>query len=227
MDGVLCEVQALSKEVFLQVVSRVKLLSGMDIADRRLPQDGHYTFDSAGRSLDARASTMPTIDGEKLVIRLLDLHADIPSLEDLGMDRSLAMRFRKRIHDPSGYLIICGPTGSGKTTSLYSALNELIGASQHVCSVEDPVEARIRGIAQVQVNVRSGLTFAAALRSLLRQDPNVIMVGEMRDDETASVSMSAALSGQLVLTTLHCSDAPHAVARLAELGVRRQAMAAT
>jgi type II secretory ATPase GspE/PulE/Tfp pilus assembly ATPase PilB-like protein len=204
----------------------MKLLAGMDIADRRQPQDGRYAIERAGRSIDARVSSMPTLLGEKLVVRLLDHHARIPTLESLGMPERTLARFRRVIHAPHGFVVACGPTGSGKTTTLYAAMAERNDDSQNLCSVEDPVEVRIPGVAQVQVNVRAGVTFASALRAFLRQDPNVIMVGEMRDEETAGVAASASLSGQLVFTTLHSNDAPKAIDRLIELGVARHTIAA-
>ncbi|HET9097715.1 MAG TPA: GspE/PulE family protein [Candidatus Baltobacteraceae bacterium] len=226
VDGILIESKTLTSEIFAQVVSRMKLLAGMDIADRRQPQDGRYAIERGDRSIEARVSSMPTLSGEKLVVRLLDHHARIPALESLGMPESALMRFRRVINAPHGFVLACGPTGSGKTTTLYAAMAERNVASQNLCSVEDPVEIRIPGVAQVQTNVRAGVTFASALRAFLRQDPNVIMVGEMRDAETAAVAASASLSGQLVLTTLHSNDAPKAIDRLVELGVARQTLAA-
>ena len=211
--------------LFAQMVSRIKLLAAMDIADKRTPQDGRYHIERKDRSIDARVSSMPTIAGEKLVIRLLDLHGAIPSLTRLGMPDDMLAAYRDLLHAPYGFIVVCGPTGSGKTTTLYASLAERNVVGQHLCTVEDPVEVRMTGIAQVQVHERAGLTFATALRSFLRQDPNVIMVGEMRDSETASVAVSAALSGQLVLTTLHASDAPRTIDRLVELGLKRHALA--
>jgi general secretion pathway protein E len=226
IDGILVETKPLGAELFAQIVSRVKLLAGMDIADRRQPQDGRYALDINGQSFDARVSSMPTIAGEKIVIRLLDHHARIPSLAHLGMDSSTLERFRRVVHAPHGFVVVCGPTGSGKTTTLYAAMAERNTESQNLCSVEDPVEVRIPGVVQVQINTRAGVTFASALRAFLRQDPNVIMVGEMRDRETAGVAASASLSGQLVMTTLHSSDAPRALDRLVELGIERHTIAA-
>lgn len=226
VDGILIETNPLGPELFSQVVSRVKLLAGMDIADRRQPQDGRYAIELNGQSLDARVSSMPTITGEKLVIRLLDHHARTPSLAQLGMHQTVLERFRRTVHAPHGFIVVCGPTGSGKTTTLYAAMAERNVESQNLCSVEDPVEIRIPGVVQVQVNARAGVTFASALRAFLRQDPNVIMVGEMRDRETAGVAASASLSGQLVVTTLHSSDAPRALDRLIELGIDRHTIAA-
>lgn len=226
VDGILSETRTLQAQLYSQVVSRVKLLAAMDIADRRQPQDGRYNVNVAGRSIDARVSSMPTISGEKLVIRLFDLHARIPTLEQLGMSSSMREHYRAFVHSPYGFIVVSGPTGSGKTTTLYASLAERNVMGQHLCTVEDPVEVRVPGVAQVQVNERAGLTFGAALRSFLRQDPNVLMVGEMRDGETAKVALSAALSGQLVMTTLHASDAPRVVERLNELGAQRHSIAA-
>lgn len=226
VDGMLRETQSIPQSLYAPFVSRIKLLASMDIAERRQPQDGRYALTSAGREFDARVSSMPTVDGERLVVRLLDLHANVPALETLGMPPALLAAYREAVHSSSGFVVVCGPTGSGKTTSLYATLAERNCESQHVCTVEDPVEVRMNGIAQVQVNARAGVTFASALRAFLRQDPNVIMLGEMRDHESAAVAMSAALSGQMVLSTLHAGDATHAVDRLGELGLSRQTVAA-
>lgn len=226
IDGILFEARQLTPDLYGQVVSRMKLLAGMDIADRRQPQDGRYAIECNGRCVDARVSSVPTIHGEKLVVRLLDHQARIPTLESLGMPDDVMRRFRRVVQAPHGFVVACGPTGSGKTTTLYAAMAERNVDSQNLCSVEDPVEVRIPGISQIQVNVRAGVTFASALRAFLRQDPNVIMVGEMRDEETAAVAASASLSGQLVLTTLHTNDAPRAIERLLELGVSRHTIAA-
>ena len=226
VDGILHESERVPRELFAPMISRLKVLAAMDIAERRQPQDGRYPLERLERSLDARVSSMPTIAGEKLVIRLLDMQAELPSLGRLGMPSSMLDRYRRAIHAPHGFIVVCGPTGSGKTTTLYASLAERDLESQHVCTVEDPVEVQMSGVAQVQVNPRAGVTFASALRALLRQDPNVIMLGEMRDSESAGVAMSAALSGQLVLTTLHANDAPRAIERLVELGLNRQTLAA-
>jgi type IV pilus assembly protein PilB len=226
VDGILRESDQMARELFHPMVSRVKLLAGMDIAERRLPQDGRYVLERRGRSLDARVSSMPTIAGEKLVIRLLDMQAEVPGLASLGMNATMLSRYRQAIHAAHGFVVVCGPTGSGKTTTLYASLAERNLNKEHLCTVEDPVEVRMAGVAQVQVNVKAGLTFASALRAFLRQDPNVIMLGEMRDSESASVAMSAALSGQLVMTTLHAGDAPRAIERLVEFGLNRHTLAA-
>jgi type IV pilus assembly protein PilB len=224
--GVLRTTRQIPDGLFAQILVRVKLLAGMDIADRRLPQDGGFRTGRNGRSVDTRVSSMPTILGEKLVVRLLDVRANVPSLECLGMPVDIAEPFRAFAHAASGFIVMCGPTGSGKTTTAYSALSERNVEGQHVCTVEDPVEMRLDGVAQVQVNVRAGLTFPAALRSLLRQDPNAILIGELRDAETAGVAGAAALSGQLIFTTLHSGSAPGTVDRLLELGLSRRSIAA-
>lgn len=226
IDGILSECMILTPELYGHVVSRMKVLAGMDIADRRQPQDGRYAIERDGRCIDARVSSMPTILGEKLVVRLLDHEARIPTLASLGMPDGVFRRFQRIVHAPNGFVVACGPTGSGKTTTLYAAMAERNVESQNLCSIEDPVEVRIPGVSQIQVNPRAGVTFAAALRAFLRQDPNVIMVGEMRDEETAAVAASASLSGQLVLATLHSNDAPKAIDRLVELGVSRHTLAA-
>lgn len=226
VDGILREGEQLSRELFYPMVSRVKLLAAMDIAERRLPQDGRYFLERRGRNLDARVSSMPTIAGEKLVIRLLDMQVQVPGLAELGMRETMLARYRRVIHAAHGFIVVCGPTGSGKTTTLYASLSERNLDGQHVCTVEDPVEVQMTGVAQVQINPKAGLTFASALRAFLRQDPNVIMLGEMRDPESAAVAMSAALSGQLVMTTLHASDAPRAIERLVEFGLNRHTLAA-
>ncbi len=226
VDGMLRDCETLEAALYLPLISRVKLLAGMDIADRRQPQDGRYTISSTKGEVDARVSSMPTIDGEKLVIRLLDTQAKNPSLDHLGMRSATLARYRRMISSPHGFLIVTGPTGSGKTTTLYSSVREIADGTRSVCTVEDPVEMRLDGIAQVNVNARAGLDFAIVLRSFLRQDPNVIMVGEMRDAATAAIAVSAALSGQLVLTTLHSNDAPRSIDRLLELGLDRHAIGA-
>ena len=226
VDGILRQSDQLPQELFQTMVSRVKLLAAMDIAERRLPQDGRYLLDCSGRKLDARVSSMPTIAGEKLVIRLLDMQAQVPNLATLGMGASMLARYRRVIHAAHGFIVVCGPTGSGKTTTLYASLSERNLDGQHVCTVEDPVEVQMTGVAQVQINSKAGLTFASTMRAFLRQDPNVIMLGEMRDAESAGVALSAALSGQLVMTTLHASDAPRAIERLIEFGLHRNTLAA-
>lgn len=226
VDGILRETRRFNEELFAHVVSRIKLLAGMDIADKRQPQDGRYDIECSGESFDARVSSIPTISGEKLAIRLLKQHASAPRLEQLEIPETHLERFRRVSAAPHGFIVAAGPTGSGKTTTAYGILAQRDALSENLCSVEDPIEVRLPGITQVPINPRAGVTFASALRAFLRQDPNVIMVGEMRDQETASVAATASLSGQLVITTLHCNDAPNVVERLAELGVSRQTIAA-
>jgi type IV pilus assembly protein PilB len=226
VDGLLQEVEGIPGELYPSLTSRVKVLAGMDVADRRQPQDGRCGIPFERREIDARVASLPTIGGEKLVIRLLDGSATATELATLGMPRPMLEHYRAAIHAPWGFVLIAGPTGSGKTTTLYASLSELDARSRNVCSVEDPVERRLSGVSQVQVNVRAGLTFPIALRAFMRSDPNVVMVGELRDAATADVSVSAALSGQLVFTSLHATDAPRTIDRLVELGVARHSLAA-
>ena len=226
IDGILRAIETVPAALLGSFVSRIKLVAAMDIADKRQPQDGRYSVGYEGRTIDARVSSVPTIDGERIVIRLLDENATAPNLATLGMPPDVLAAYRRMVHAPWGFVVVTGPTGSGKTTTLYASLAELDSESKNICSVEDPIEMRVDGVAQVQVSTRSGLTFPAVLRSFMRQDPNVIMVGEMRDAETASVAISASLAGQLVFTTLHSNDAPRTIERLVELGVARHALAA-
>ncbi|HEY1680749.1 MAG TPA: ATPase, T2SS/T4P/T4SS family [Candidatus Tumulicola sp.] len=227
VGGALQFVTEIDAELLLRIVSRIKLLAGMDIADRRLPQDGRFDVERVGRRIDLRVSSLPTIDGERLTIRLLDRDGGGRRLDNLGMPKDLQRDFRSVLTASAGFVVICGPTGSGKTTTLYAALRERDADSEHICSVEDPVELRLDGIAQVQVNVRSGLTFATVLRAFLRQDPDVVVVGEMRDAETAAVATTAALCGRLVLATLHATNAITAFERLRELGIGARTLAAS
>jgi type IV pilus assembly protein PilB len=226
VDGILREHETIPAGLLPAFVSRLKLLAGMDIADRRTPQDGRCGVPFEQREIDARVASVPTTDGEKLVVRLLDRYAATPDLGALGIPSAILERYRLAANAPWGFIVVTGPTGSGKTTTLYASLTELDTGSRNVCSVEDPVEMRLGGVSQVQVNVRAGLTFPLVLRAFMRQDPNVVMVGEMRDAETAAVAVSAALAGQLVFTTLHANDAPRTIDRLAELGVARHSLAA-
>ena len=226
VDGILHELETVAPDLVPSFLSRIKLMAGMDIADRRAPQDGRCGIPFEQREIDARVASVPTIDGEKIVVRLLDRYAGTPELGALGMPPAILERYRAAIHAPWGFVLVTGPTGSGKTTTLYASLAELDARTRNVCAVEDPVEMRLRGVSQVQVNTRAGLTFPLVLRAFMRQDPNVVMVGEMRDGETAAVAVSAALAGQLVFTTLHANDAPRTVDRLVELGVARHSLAA-
>jgi type II secretory ATPase GspE/PulE/Tfp pilus assembly ATPase PilB-like protein len=226
VDGIMRSGEAIGGEMYAAVVSRIKLLAGLDIANRRLPQDGRYSLVVDGRRIDARVSSIPTIDGEKLVIRLLDHHVALPRLDDIGMLPDALACYRSVAHAPWGFVVVSGPTGSGKTTTLYASIAELDRHVRNVCTVEDPIEARLADVSQVQVNVRAGLTFPAALRSFVRQDPDVIMIGEMRDAETAAVGVAAALAGQTVFATVHSNDAARTIDRLVELGVERHSLAA-
>jgi type II secretory ATPase GspE/PulE/Tfp pilus assembly ATPase PilB-like protein len=226
IDGILMPLESVPAERYNAFVSRIKLLAGMDIADKRQPQDGRLTIPCEQREIDARVASLPTIDGEKLVVRLLDCQAQSCDITALGMPPEMLATYRRLLRSPWGFIVVTGPTGSGKTTTLYASLGDLDAALNNVCSVEDPVEMRVPGVTQVGVNARAGITFESALRGFLRQDPDVIMVGEMRDAQTAAVAIAASLAGQLVFTTLHSNDAPRTIERLVELGVARQSLAA-
>ena len=221
IDGVLHEVQRIPKRMTAGVTTRLKVLAKLDIAERRKPQDGRISLNAAaaGRMLDIRVATLPTVEGESLVMRLLDKSKKAPTLEELGLAEDMRDRLAEIIRRPTGALLVTGPTGSGKSTTLYAGLAEINRPEINIITVEDPVEYRLAGVNQVQINPRAGLTFAAALRSILRSDPDVVMVGEIRDGETAKISIEAALTGHLVLSTLHTNDAPGALTRLNEMGV--------
>ena len=221
VDGVLQEVQRIPKRMTPGVVTRLKVLAKLDIAERRKPQDGRISLNAAaaGRMLDVRVATLPTVEGESVVMRLLDKSKKAPTLEELGMSEEMRAQLEELIRRPTGALLVTGPTGSGKSTTLYAALTEINRPEINIITVEDPVEYRLGGVNQVQINQKAGLTFATALRSILRSDPDVVMVGEIRDGETAKISIEAALTGHLVLSTLHTNDAPQALTRLGEMGV--------
>jgi type IV pilus assembly protein PilB len=221
IDGVLHEVQRVPRRLASGVITRLKVLAKLDIAERRRPQDGRISLNAvaAGRTLDIRVATLPTVEGEAVVMRLLDKSRQAPTLEELGMSEEMRARLRELIRRPTGALLVTGPTGSGKSTTLYGALAEINRPEINIITVEDPVEYRLAGVNQVQINTRAGLTFATALRSILRSDPDVVMVGEIRDGETAKISIEAALTGHLVLSTLHTNDAPGTLSRLNEMGV--------
>lgn len=218
VDGVLREVMTLPKKMHPAVVSRLKVMAGLDIADRRLPQDGRIRVREP-REVDLRVSTLPTTMGEAVVMRVLDRSRTVPKLEALGYSGENLAKIRKAINMPYGLVLVTGPTGSGKTTTLYAALSEVVSPLINVITVEDPPEYELEGVRQVAVNVKAGLTFATALRAILRQDPDVVMVGEIRDPETAKIAVQAALTGHLVLSTLHTNDAASAPARLVDMGV--------
>src|SRR4051812_40350818 len=221
IDGVLHEVQRIPKRMAAGVTTRLKVLAKLDIAERRKPQDGRISLNAAaaGRMLDIRVATLPTVEGESVVMRLLDKSKRPPTLEELGLSDEMRQTLEAVVSRPTGALLVTGPTGSGKSTTLYAALSEINDPAINIITVEDPVEYRLGGINQVQINQRAGLTFAAALRSILRSDPDVVMVGEIRDPETAKISIEAALTGHFVLSTLHTNDAPGALTRLNEMGV--------
>jgi type IV pilus assembly protein PilB len=221
IDGVLQEMQRIPKRLMPGVTTRLKVLAKLDIAERRKPQDGRISLNAAaaGRMLDCRVATLPTVEGESLVMRLLDKSKRPPTLEELGLSPAMQDTLSDIVKRPTGALLVTGPTGSGKSTTLFAALTQISRPEINIITVEDPVEYRLPGISQVQINVRAGLTFAAALRSILRSDPDVVMVGEIRDGETAKISIEAALTGHLVLSTLHTNDAPSALTRLNEMGV--------
>jgi type IV pilus assembly protein PilB len=221
VDGVLQEVQRVPKRMMAGVVTRLKVLAKLDIAERRKPQDGRISLNAAaaGRLLDIRVATLPTVEGESVVMRLLDKSKKAPTLEELGLSDDMRLKLSEILHRPTGALLVTGPTGSGKSTTLYAGLTQIHRPEINIITVEDPVEYRLSGVNQVQINQRAGLTFAAALRSILRSDPDVVMVGEIRDGETAKISIEAALTGHMVLSTLHTNDAPQAITRLNEMGV--------
>lgn len=219
IDGVLQEVMQNPIKIFPSVVSRVKVLGGMDIAEKRVPQDGRATVRYEDKTLDVRIATMPTVYGEKIVMRLLERNKGTVSIKDINFSKRQFPRFDKAIHMPYGFVLVTGPTGSGKSTTLYATLAEISTLEKNVITLEDPVERRMAGINQVQMNNRAGMTFAAALRSVLRSDPDIVMVGEIRDGETAKIAVEAALTGHMVLSTLHTNDAAGAVTRLEEMGV--------
>jgi type IV pilus assembly protein PilB len=219
VDGVLRQGPDVPKELQGAVIARLKVMANLDIAENRLPQDGRIDFQFGGRQIDIRVSTFPTIRGENLVLRILDRAKLVLGLEQLGFTPDHLTFFKRVLQNPNGIILVTGPTGSGKTTTLYSAMSYLNAEERNIITIEDPVEYEIQGIRQSQINVKAGLTFANGLRHILRQDPDVIMVGEMRDDETVDVAIRAALTGHLVFSTLHTNDAAGAVPRLTDMGV--------
>jgi type IV pilus assembly protein PilB len=219
IDGVLQEIACIPKDRIPEVISRVKIMSRMDIAEKRRSQDGRIRISEQGRDVDIRVSTMPTDFGEKAVLRILDKSSFDYNLESIGIDQSRLSLFKKAIQQPNGIVLLTGPTGSGKTTTLYAAINFLQRPGINISTVEDPIEYNILGVNQTQVNIATGMTFAHSLRTLLRQDPDVIMVGEMRDQETAEIAIRSSLTGHLVLSTLHTNDAPSAITRLIDMNV--------
>jgi type IV pilus assembly protein PilB len=219
VDGSLMDVTPPPKQMQLALASRLKIMSSLDIAERRLPQDGRMRVKVGGKDYDLRVSFLPTVHGEKAVLRVLDKSNLSASLDKLGLDPDTFQQFKQAVDAPHGLLLVTGPTGSGKTTTLYSALNELNSPMYNIVTVEDPVEFQVPGINQVPVKKEIGLTFANSLRSILRQDPDIVMIGEIRDTETAEIAVEAALTGHQVLSTMHCNDAPGAIARLDDMGI--------
>jgi type IV pilus assembly protein PilB len=219
IDGVLHEVMSSPKSIQSAVISRLKIMADINIAERRIPQDGRLSVTVHGKKIDLRVATLPTVWGEKIVMRVLDNSTARLDLSDLGFSDGNYERFSRSFTKPYGMILVTGPTGSGKSTTLYSTLNILNRPEVNIITVEDPVEYRLAGINQVQTNTKAGLTFASALRSILRSDPDIVLIGEIRDHETAQIAVEAALTGHLVLSTLHTNDAPSAVTRLAEMGI--------
>ena len=219
VDGILYEVQRPPYRALSNIVSRLKIMANLDIAEKRLPQDGRFSVRIAGKPGDIRISTLPTAFGERVVLRLLDKSSGVLGLEDIGVDAVMLPQIKKMIGKNHGIFLVTGPTGAGKTTTLYSALSTINSQQQNIITVEDPIEYQLPGVGQIQVNSKIDLTFAQGLRSILRQDPDVIMVGEIRDSETAKIAVQAALTGHLVFSTLHTNDSSGALARLVEMGV--------
>lgn len=219
IDGVLHEQMRPPKSIQAGVISRLKIMAEMDIAERRIPQDGRVGMVVGGKQIDLRVASLPTVHGEKIVIRILDKSSVLLKLEDLGFLEGNYTRFHSAYSKPYGMILVTGPTGSGKSTTLYATLNILNQQDRNIITVEDPVEYRLSGVNQVQVNPKAGLTFGSALRSILRSDPDIVLIGEIRDRETAQIGVEAALTGHLVLSTLHTNDAPSAVTRLTEMGI--------
>jgi general secretion pathway protein E len=227
IDGVLHDVDPPSRALTAAIISRIKLMAKLNIAERRLPQDGRIKIRLVGREIDLRVSSLPTLYGESVVLRILDRSSIVVDLDRLGMPRDTLAQFTHMIEQPHGLLLVTGPTGSGKTTTLYGALDKINSPEMKIITIEDPVEYQLRGVNQIHVRSQIGLTFASGLRSIVRQDPDVIMVGEIRDPETAEIAIQAALTGHLVLATLHTNDAAGAVSRLLDMGVEDYLLASS
>ena len=219
IDGVLHEIMRPPKKLAASLVSRIKVMANMDIAERRVPQDGRVTLKIDGKTIDVRAASLPTAYGEKLTLRLLDRSARLITLEELGFPKTQLDKFHEILKLPYGFILVTGPTGSGKSTTLYSMLNVLNQVDKHMITVEDPIERRIDGVNQIQVNNQAGMTFASGLRAILRNDPDIVMVGEIRDHETARIAVETSLTGHLVLSTLHTNDSASAITRLDDMGI--------
>ncbi|MCB1107134.1 MAG: type II secretion system ATPase GspE [Chlamydiia bacterium] len=227
IDGVLQFRHSPPSELSKQLLTRIKVMAKMDIAEHRLPQDGRIKLRMGGRQIDFRASTVPVAGGERIVLRILDKSNIVLGLDKIGMGEETLQSFRKYIHQNQGIVLVTGPTGSGKTTTLYSAINEIHSQEINIMTIEDPVEYKLSGIAQIGVNPKINLTFAKGLRHILRQDPDVIMIGEIRDKETAEIAIQSSLTGHLVLSTLHTNDAPSALTRLVDMGVESYLLSST
>lgn len=221
VDGILHEAESPPKRLQPAIISRIKIMGEMNIAERRLPQDGRIRLRVAGKNIDLRVSSIPTMHGESIVMRILDRGNIMLSLEDLGFPREIKLTFDALIRNPHGIILVTGPTGSGKTTTLYAALDKINSADKKIITVEDPIEYQLTGINQIQVKPKIGLTFSSGLRSIVRQDPDIMMVGEIRDLETAEIAIQSALTGHLVFSTLHTNDAPSAITRLIDMGAER------
>ncbi len=219
IDGMLCKNAELDKKILNLIISRIKVISNLDISEKRVPQDGRTQIKISGNTLDIRVSILPTFYGERVVMRLLMQSSQIPKIEELGFDIKIIDEIKKLLRLSHGIILVTGPTGSGKTTSLHSFLREVESPEKNLITVEDPVEYKSDNISQIQVNEKVGLTFASALRSILRQDPDVIMIGEIRDEETANIAIRSALTGHLVFSTLHTNSAPATISRLADMGI--------
>ena len=226
IDGLLCSAVEVLRSNHSAIVSRIKIICGMDIAEKRLPQDGRVEVEVGSSKVDLRVSTLPVINGEKVVIRLLEKSQKLLELEALNFSESNLKIYKQLINSPHGIILLTGPTGSGKSTTLYATLQELNDETKNIITIEDPVERTLEGINQIAVNNKAGLTFATGLRSIVRQDPNIIMVGEIRDGETAKIAVQAALTGHLVFSTLHTNNAIGAVTRLLDIGIEPFLLAA-
>ena len=227
VDGVMREAASLPSRIAPLLVSRVKVMARLDIAEKRIPQDGRISVAMGAKALDVRVSTLPARGGERVVLRILDKDQGTLTLEQLGMPAPVGAAFARALHVPNGIVLVTGPTGSGKTTTLYAGLSSLNDGSRNILTVEDPVEYAIDGVGQTQVNTKVGMTFAAGLRAILRQDPDVVMVGEIRDPETAQIAVQASLTGHLVLSTVHTNDAVGAITRLRDMGMEPFLLAST
>ena len=219
VDGILKEILKQDSKISSVLISRIKIISGLDISERRLPQDGRVSLSLGDKNIDVRVSTLPSSYGERIVLRLLDKQASQINIDDLGLPSAILKNYKSSLKNPEGIILFTGPTGSGKTTTLYSGLRYLSDSSQNILTVEDPIEYTLTGVGQTQVNTKTGYTFAKGLRAILRQDPDVVMVGEMRDVETAQIGIQASLTGHLVLSTVHTNSAVAAITRLRDMGI--------